>query len=796
MNAPESFRAAMRAAGLDYAGPLVADGRLHRVKVEGDKSRNSWFVLHVGPPAAGAFGCWKRGIKETWSERDGSLSQAEWKEVRRRWQDAEHERERVETARQAKARETAAWILERAKTVTIHAYLAAKGVKGCGDVRERRGALVLPLRDTNGELHSLQFIGADGSKQFLSGGCVAGCCFMLADKPDGALLLCEGYATGASLYEATGLATVCAMNAGNLLAVAKSLREKFAAREIIIAADNDAWTDGNPGLSKAREVALAVGAKLTAPQFQDLTTKPTDFNDLHRLQGLDVVKAQIEAATAPKETDDEIVQRLAALPALEYERQREAAAEQLGCRTSILDKQVDARRPKAATVDGELQGRTLNLPDVELWPDAVDGAGVLSEVASTISRFVFLPGGKCAADALALWCAAAHVFDAFVCSPRLNIRSEHKGCGKTTLRDVVTLFVPRPLPAENLSVAILFRVIEAHRPTLLADEVDAWLRDNEELRGMLNAGHRRGGQALRCEGDNHEVRAFNVFAPAVLCGIGALTGTLHDRSIVIKLERAKPGEVRERFDSRHTEREQELCRKLARFVADQRPRLEHCDPTLPPGAFNRIADNWRPLFAVAEVAGGDWLRRAAEAFAKLTANEDMEAHGIGTMLLADIADLFGAAGMERLSSAHIVDHLKEIDGREWAEWGRARKPITTNQLAKQLKRFSISPRSIKLADGDSAKRDGRETAKGYHAEDFQEAFTRYLPSPGGSKRNLVTMSENIGDSAIPQTSPARDGLRIENARFVNENAGGYGVTLRNAERPEVLETVLAQSDLL
>jgi putative DNA primase/helicase len=635
VSAGDDLRAAMRAAGLDYAGPIMADGRLRRFKTEGDHARNSWYVLHPGPPTAGAFGCWKRSIKETWCERKGSLSRAEWNEVRRRWQEAECERERAEKERRDKAWKTAAWILKRAKPLTIHAYLAAKGVKGFGDVREWRGALVLPLREANGELHSLQFIGADGSKHFLSGGRVAGCSFTLADKPDGALVVCEGYATGVSVHEATALATVCALNCGNLLAVAKSFREKFQGREIIIAADNDAWTDGNPGLSKAQEAALAVGAKLAVPQFRDLTTKPTDFNDLHQLQGIDAVKARIEGAATPKETDDEVVQRLAALPALEYERQREAAARRLGCRTSLLDKLVDAQRPKAETVDGELQGRTLNLPDLELWPDAVNGTDALSEVAGTISRFVFLPGGKCAADALALWCAAAHAFDAFVCSPRLNIRSEHKGCGKTTLRDVLSLFVPRPLSAENLSVAILFRVIEAQRPTLLADEVDAWLRDNEELRGLLNAGHRRGGQALRCEGDNHKVRAFNVFSPAVLCGIGALPGTLHDRSIVIRLERAKRGEVRERFDSRRVDREKELCRKLTRFAADHRAGLQHCDPALPPSAFNRIADNWRPLFAVAEVAGGDWPRRAAEAFAKLTAKEDTDAQGIGTMLLTD-----------------------------------------------------------------------------------------------------------------------------------------------------------------
>ena len=205
---------------------------------------------------------------------------------------------------------------------------------------------------------------------------------------------------------------------------------------------------------------------------------------------------------------------------------------------------------------------------------------------------------------------------------------------------MIATLVPRPLPTENLSVAVLFRVIEKHRPTVLADECDAWINDNEELRGLLNAGHRRGGQALRCEGENNEVRAFNVFGPAVLCGIGALPGTLHDRSIVIRLERAKPGELRQRFDSRHVEREAELCRKLARFTADNIVALEASDPKLPNGVFNRLADNWRPLFAIAEIAGGDWPERCAAAFIKLTSRDDLDAQGIGTMLLADIQQIF------------------------------------------------------------------------------------------------------------------------------------------------------------
>ena len=295
----ENFRAVMRSAGLDTISNVIADGKLHRIKSTGDHNRNSWYVLHAGPPASGAFGCWKRGLSETWCDRSGQLSQAEWSEVRRRWQDAERERQQAESERHTKARKAAAWILSRAKPVTTHGYLSVKGVQPHGDVREYRGTLVLPLRDANGELHSLQFIGEDGTKTFLTGGRIAGCCFTIADKPDGPLVIVEGFATGASVHEASGHATVAAMNCGNLLAIAVALRKNFPSREIIIAADNDQFADGNPGAKKATEAAKAIGALLAFPDFKDLTNRPTDFNDLHQQQGADAVTTQIQSAVLP-----------------------------------------------------------------------------------------------------------------------------------------------------------------------------------------------------------------------------------------------------------------------------------------------------------------------------------------------------------------------------------------------------------------------------------------------------------------------------------------------------------------
>ena len=696
MNAAENFRDAMRAAGLGYADPITPDGKLHRFKADGDKARNSWFVLHAGPPAAGAFGCWRRGFKGTWHSGKGELSQTQWQEVRRRWREAEAAREQTEAALQAKARDVAAWILRRAQPAdAAHTYLAAKAVKPAGELREYRGALALPLRDTAGTLHSLQFVPPDGAKRFLTGGRTSGAFFTVADKPDDPLVVAEGYATGASIAEATGFATVAAMNCGNLPAVAGALRAKWPQREIILAADNDAWTPGNPGLTKATEAAKAIGGKLAVPSFPDTTSKPTDFNDLARIEGRAEVRRQIEAAATPKETDEEFLIRLAAMPALEYERARKDAAHMLGIsRLSALDAEVATRRPKAA--DGA-QGFAVELPDVEPWPDPVNGAEVLSAVAARFSLYVALPPG--AADALTLWTAHTHGFAAFVHTPRVNLCSPEKGCGKTTALDVLASLTPRPLRTESITPAVLFRLVETCRPTLLLDEVDSYLPSNEELRGLLNAGHKRGARAFRCEGDSNTVKGYNAFAPAALAGIGNLPGTLYDRSIVIRLLRAKPGEITARFDSRHVTTETELCRKLARWTVDHFARLESADPALPEAAFNRLADNWRPLFAIADAAGCDWPARAAAAFAALTPSEDADAQGIGATLLADIAAVFAGAEADKLPSAELAEALAGIEGREWAEWGKTRNPFprthsqsSCGDFALRRTLFALEPR--------------------------------------------------------------------------------------------------------
>lgn len=189
--------------------------------------------------------------------------------------------------RQADAAASSAIRWAAAETAVGHPYLTAKGVRPHGVRVEAGHTLLIPMRDTEGRLHSLQAISPDGQKRFMPGGRVKGC-YCAIGKPSGRLVVAEGFVTGATIYEDTGCAVAVAFNSGNLLPVARALRAKFPCITLVIAADDDWKTEGNPGLTSATEAAAAVGGLLAVPDFTGLPRgdKDTDFNDLHRLAGM------------------------------------------------------------------------------------------------------------------------------------------------------------------------------------------------------------------------------------------------------------------------------------------------------------------------------------------------------------------------------------------------------------------------------------------------------------------------------------------------------------------------------
>lgn len=284
----DAFAAAIAGAGLG-APDIVADGKLHRFRTTDDKpgKRSGWYSLHLDRFPAGVFGDWRTGLTETWCAKDREqMTGRDRADIRTLVEQAkrQHQAEREAQHRTAADKALAIWT-HCIPAPADHPYLIAKGVHPHGTRQDRHGNLIVPASD--GEtLTTLQFIGPDGSKRFLTGGRIAGCwCAIPGDRP-GPLLIGEGFATTATLRQETGCPAVVAFNAGNLLPVAKTIRRLNPHDDLVICGDDDQWTEGNPGRTKARKAAVEVNAKLLMPDFTglDLSGKPTDWNDWYRLR--------------------------------------------------------------------------------------------------------------------------------------------------------------------------------------------------------------------------------------------------------------------------------------------------------------------------------------------------------------------------------------------------------------------------------------------------------------------------------------------------------------------------------
>lgn len=318
----EQFRSAIIAEGLIPPEIIRADGKLHKFSTNGKKNdRAGWYVLRDDTIPSGSFGDFRTSVHKAWRADIGRpLSRTEETDYRARMGVIRRLRETEEIKSKAEARERASRIWAESDVCTQHPYLARKRINANGG-RLHRGSLVIPIMAGDG-LHSLQLIKANGEKRFLSGGRVAGCYYIIGNlnaTTEGAATLCiaEGFATAASIFEATGLPTVVAFNAGNMGSVAKAMRDRFPAFSIILCADDDVNTPSNPGLTSATEAALSVGGLLAVPNFgANRPDKVTDFNDMSILFGPDAVRKLILDLTtsAPIETSPVPMPATVALP--------------------------------------------------------------------------------------------------------------------------------------------------------------------------------------------------------------------------------------------------------------------------------------------------------------------------------------------------------------------------------------------------------------------------------------------------------------------------------------------------
>ena len=247
------FQDAMAQAGIITKQRLVGDGKLHRIHIEGDSksSKTGFYTLHLDGRPAGAFGCWKRGIKETWKANGADLSNFELAKLMRQIDEDRRRREREEARLHKAAAEEAAMLWASYQPAPAdHPYLARKQIDPHGVRVDRQGRLVVAVSDVDGNLWSLQTIDVDGNKLFMPSGRKKGCLYTIGEPSD-RIVIVEGFATGASIHEATGLCVAVAFDAGNLEPVARAIRARRPAAQLVIAADDDCETKGNPGLTDA-----------------------------------------------------------------------------------------------------------------------------------------------------------------------------------------------------------------------------------------------------------------------------------------------------------------------------------------------------------------------------------------------------------------------------------------------------------------------------------------------------------------------------------------------------------------
>jgi putative DNA primase/helicase len=539
-----------------------------------------------------------------------------------------------------------------------------------------------------------------------------------------------------------GLIATC--NPGGAGKWRSSFSAFFRGRDVVVLPDND-----DAGRKHARAVAanlVSVAARVGILDLPGLPSKGdvSDWLDagetreeLERL-AREVPLFKPETATEKLDDDAEIA-RLAKLSPLAYDREREPAAERLDVRVLSLDRAVRAERGNGGAPG---QGRPLELPEPEPWPEPVSGAALLDDLASIVRQFVVMPLE--AGRAIALWTVFTHAFAAAVFAPKLLVKSAQKRSGKTRLLEVLAYLTPRAQSASHLTAATAFRVIEEHRPTLLIDEADTFVRDNEELRGIINSGFsRENAKVLRSVpvGDGWDVREFSTWCPQAIAGIGRMPDTILDRSFVIEMKRKLPEEKVARLRRRDAAPLIELARKAARWAADHVHELEAATPEMPAGLNDRACDAWELCIAIADLAGNGWGKFARDAAKALSGDTSAEDDSPAVQLLADLRDLFDAEPSGVLFTEEMLKALAKRDDRAWPEWGKAGRPISGRQVAALLK-----PLGIKT---NKTVRRGANTDKGYRREWFDDAFARYLPNLAPSQsvtRSQVADSTAFSDS--------------------------------------------------
>jgi hypothetical protein len=452
---------------------------------------------------------------------------------------------------------------------------------------------------------------------------------------------------------------------------------------------------------------------------------------------------------------------------------------------AVVNAALDVRDDEA---DAATNTTAITLTDDEPAAEPVNGATLLDETAALLRRHVIMT--PAATYICALWIGAAYVIDALALMPILLVTAPTMRSGKTTLLTLIGSIVPRALFASNLTGAVLARAIAAYRPTLLADEADTWLDDEaSELRGIMNAGHTRAaGYILRCAAETHEPQLIPCFGARVLAMIRRPPATIGDRAITIALRRKRADEPVERYrlDCLHDDLKS-LRRRWRRWADDHRDAVRVADPAVPAELHDRAADNWRPPFVVADLAGGPWPARARAAALELAGGE-AESESAGVELLADIKTIYDDRDVDVIASTDLVEALVGLVDRPWAEWSHGR-PLTAAKLARFLRPFDVFPIDRRVMG---------KVLKAYRRQAFTDAWGRYLPAKaqqGNSPNVDGPESQEIKARHGPEVAPCQSATGPMNAGSccgVAPSEGGSGAL--DSSKPSDERDALTHAD--
>ena len=600
---------------------------------------------------------------------------------------------------------------------------------------------------------------------------------LLAADPDQPVFVCEGEKDVDNLAALGLVATTSSGGAGKWQLI-NDLRP-LEGRQVVILPDND---PGGQGLHHAEQVATSlqgIAASVKILELPDLPESGGDVSDwldmgstAERLIELaaDTTKwtpPLTSAASASCEDllerskldpgapfEPEAIARLVALSAADWQRWR-ARLKEADTGVPVADLDAAIRAHGRDHQEQRLQGRPIEWPESEPWPEPVDGADLLTSLSKLITTYVYIP--RELADALSLWIVHSYFHDRLEVSTFLNLTSATKRCGKSLLLEVLSELVYRPLPvAGNITPAALFRTIQKFEPTLLLDEIDTYLANDPELRGVLNGSQRRAtATVIRVVGQDFDPQRFATWCPKVLVGIGGLPDTVLDRSLVLRLERRPPNAAPLlRWRDRDKAVIELLRRQLVRWLADNAEAIlaARSGVDFPPALHDRARDAWEVLLATAAVAGDVWPERARAAVAAVVVSDASDEIGNRELLLFDLREAFTAHGSpDNLTTTAILESLHEKEGRPWGEW-RSGRPLTSRGLSSLLKPFGIKPKQW---------RSGSERERGYARADLEPIWGQYCPStlePVEATRD--TCDNPVQDSTSTVSRPVTDASAV------------------------------------